>query len=734
MYRRDYKFVEGVTCLVIKNESFNKLAGAVLGNYRLERFIGQSKIGPSFLARTDARSTYLVRFLTGPVDVAPKDYEEYLEHFQYQASQIATLQHPYILPLLDFGSYRGLPYLVSPHIPLRSLRTRIDKNGALNTFTVGRYLDQIATALEYAHEHSVLHGSLSVDSIFIRLDGQLVVADVGVKSLLELNRHNVLVNQLHEWSDGSAPEQLLGKPASPATDVYALGAVVYHLLTGSPVFQGNTLDEIAQLHLYASIPTLTQQRSDLPAGLYSILARALAKDPAQRFHQPGAFANAYHSNLGPMNRTRLPFVVSEAPSALTHQPLVMGVPADIQATEQALNNHTSTATDHMSGSVRLKPQSSNPHSLHGFSGDSLTLADNPRPILMRRFQRKHKQRTILIASLIGLFVVVGGALGITFLAQKSAATSNASGQVTFFSNQKIPGGQTNALNITIHNLTVPPAGYTYEAWIVNDQTEEVIDVGKLTEKSQAWALTYSGASSNLLAAGDKLEVTLEQGVVKVPAGKVILVGTFPVKAFSHIQHLLVSFPKTPGKIGFLIGLLEQTHLLNIQASVLQSVATSRNTIATECVAQSLLDIIEGTQGTHYQPLAEACNQQNVTATGDGFGLLGKGYLTDAEQHAALALSQPDATSGMHQHAALMDIALSNITTWVTTIEHDVLLLRAHPTNLASIQEITSLTDAVYHGIDVNGDGQIDPVVGEAGALSAYLQGQFMATLTLVPSA
>jgi len=69
--------------------------------------------------------------------------------------------------LLDFGVYRDVPYLISPHIPLRSLRTRIDKNGALNTFAVGRYLDQIATALEYTHEHSVLHGNLSVDSIFM---------------------------------------------------------------------------------------------------------------------------------------------------------------------------------------------------------------------------------------------------------------------------------------------------------------------------------------------------------------------------------------------------------------------------------------------------------------------------------------------------------------------------------------------------------------------------------------
>ncbi len=116
------------------------------------------------------------------------------------------------------------------------------------------------------------------------------------------------------------------------------------------------------------------------------------------------------------------------------------------------------------------------------------------------------------------------------------------------------------------------------------------------------------------------------------------------------------------------------------------------------------------------------------------GLLGKGYVAGAEEHASLAISQPDAANVMRQHAALMDTALSNITGWVTTIEQDVLRLQAHPTDLSSIPEITTLADNAYHGVDVNGDGQIDPVAGEAGALTAYQQGQLMATLSLVPSA
>jgi serine/threonine protein kinase len=707
---------------MLKPTSFDKLAGTTLGNYRLERFIGQSKIGPTFLARADSATTYLLRFLEGPMFMSSRDHEVYLEHFQYQAGQVSALQHPYILPLLDFGVYRGFPYLVSPHIPLRSLRSRVEKNGVLNTFTVGRYLDQIATALEYSHEHAVLHGSLSVDSIFIRLDGQLVVADVGVRSLLGLNAQDTARNQLLEWSEAYAPEQLLGKPASPMTDVYALGMVVYHLLTGTPVFEGSTPDEIAQQHLYASVPPPGLLRSDLPPGLYSILVRALAKDPAQRYHQPGAFANAYHNAIGSTNRTRMPFVIaSEVPTVL---PYGAGAPTtDTPFTERARsNNH------HISGSTSL---SSIPHSLHGFSDDvPLKRTGNPRQALMDRFGRKQRRRTLLTVALVALLVLVSGVAGITLLAQKGSTMSSAGGQVTFYANQSDPAGQTNSLHITIQHLAAPPAGNNYAAWIINDQSEALLSLGRLAENGQTWSLTFSGSSSNLLTVGDKLEITQEQGVVTAPTGTVILSGTFPVMAFQHVQHLLVSFPETPGKVGMLIGLLQQTHLLDSQAVVLQSVSTSRDPVTIGCVTQGMLNIVEGTQGAHYQPLSVTCSGRNVAVAGDGFGLLGKGFVAGAEEHASLALSQKDATSVMRQHATLMNIALTNVTGWVTTIEHDLLHLRSHPTDLSALQEITTLADDAYHGVDVNGDGQIDPVAGEAGALTAYQQAQLMATITL----
>jgi hypothetical protein len=386
----------------------------------------------------------------------------------------------------------------------------------------------------------------------------------------------------------------------------------------------------------------------------------------------------------------------------------------------------------MTGSPPSTPPSSLRHSLHGFPGDTPASVDGgPRPDLLRRLGRRNRQRSALVIALAVVLVFASSAIAITLLSQKGDAAS-ASGQVTFFAGQDDPAGQTNSLRITVQHLAAPAANGVYQAWILNDQSEQVLALGRLTEKGQVWSLTFSSASSNLLEVGDTLEVTQEQGVASAPAGQVILSGTFPRKAFQHVQHLLVSFPPTPDKIALLVGVLQQTHLLDSQATLLQSIAPGRDATTIACLTQGMLDIIEGEHGADYQPLAGSCARQSGVAAGDGYGLLGKGFVAGAEQHAALALRQPDATILMHQHAALMDIALTNVSGWLATIEQDLLRLRAHPTDLSPLGKISALADAAYHGVDANGDGQVDAVAGEAGAMAAYVQGQLMATLTLTP--
>ena len=376
--------------------------------------------------------------------------------------------------------------------------------------------------------------------------------------------------------------------------------------------------------------------------------------------------------------------------------------------------------------------------------DAPTLKDTP-PIPRRGGSPLASARVRVIIAL-ALIVLVGGSLGIFAILKNGSGSnatlgSHASGQITFFDNPNGVPSHTDAVAMSIQNLESPPSGFQYDAWMVNDATEQNIALGTLTPSGHTFSLNYAGdskngqAGTNLLGAGNKVLITLEQGSVNAPTGQVILSATFPPKAFIHIRHLLFSFPITPNKIGLLVGLLGQVQLLNVQSLSLQNALANHNWTAIRCAAQSLIDIIEGTQGADYRPLSPTCLSLGISAAGDGFGILGNtGYDLLASEHASLAATQPDSTANIRLHASHVEIAMTNIKNWATKIEQDALTLRASPNNSALIQEVATLSDHIFHGIDTNGDGRVDPVLGEAGAITAYNEGQLMATLPVVVGA
>ena len=346
----------------------------------------------------------------------------------------------------------------------------------------------------------------------------------------------------------------------------------------------------------------------------------------------------------------------------------------------------------------------------------------------------NSRRLALIVAAI-LLIIAGSTIALV-LKNTSNTGGNVAGGVPTglvrFVDSQNSQGHTDSLNINIVSLAAPPAGSQYYAWFINDQNEQTIALGQLTANSQGFSLTHNGNGTNLLGLGDKLEVTVEQGKPTLPTGKVVLTGIFPPHAFIHIKHLLFAFPTTPNHIGLLVGMLSQAQQLNAQAQLLQNAVASRNTFTIQCVAQSMIDIIEGAKGLHYQPLSPECAFQNVNIAGDGYGLLGpNGYIATAQAHASLAATQNDSTPLIRVHAGHVEICANNIQGWVTTVDQDALALLAHPDHDSNVQEMLTLSDHAYHGVDINSDEQIDPVPGEGGAITAYIHGQLMATLTLV---
>jgi eukaryotic-like serine/threonine-protein kinase len=310
---------------MVERSPFDSLIGATLGNYCLEELIEQNEASSVYKARnTLAGALFRLRVIVVPSDMKPEDRIVYLGRLQREANQVAVLQHRHILPLVDYAMHsassdpKGIswPYLVSPYLSMKSLSSLLAQKGPIDATITGRYLDQIASALEYTHEQAVLHGNLTTNCIFVNQDGNLLVADFGVLDMLHAgdgfnrtdNRKGVY--GMNEAS-APAPEQILGQNIDTYTDVYALGAILYRLLTGHRVFRGKTRDEMIQLHLQAPIPSLTLWRSDLPKALDEVIARAMAKDPAQRYLHPGEVANAYHLIVAPHDKQRVPFIVSK---------------------------------------------------------------------------------------------------------------------------------------------------------------------------------------------------------------------------------------------------------------------------------------------------------------------------------------------------------------------------------------------------------------------------------------
>jgi serine/threonine protein kinase len=694
---------------------YETLVGSSLGPYRLEQLLEMGELGPVFLARgTDSR-TYRLRLLPVSGDMPPQQRSDYLDAAQAGLMTLATLQHPHILPLQDYGQWHGVPYLVYPYLPLRSVSARLAQNGPPDLLTLGRYVDQIASALEYAHEHGVLHGQLTTDHLYLQMDGQILVADFGVRRLIELGAPAGTADLLRFGGETVAPELALGRPADTRTDVYEFGGVLYRLLTAEPVFFGGSVEEIADQHVRAAPPRPSARRGGVPTGLDGLIAATLAKDPSRRPTQPGVVANAYHQIVSPNGASRMPFI---ATSAATSRPASRPPGVGRSATVQPQERRRPPADDY---------------------GAYSAIADG-RPPSLRAPRRPGR---ILLYALLTLGLVATAGLAL-FVYLGGAASAQPSAQVLFSEAGDGRTGQTNALQITAQHLPSLPTGSEYDAWLIDTQSEHVLALGALAPQGQQYVVRFSGNSvGNLLTAGNIIEITQEQSGVSVPVGKVIARAAFPDKVLVHLHHILSAFPATPGKIGLITGVVAQSKLLSDHARALQA-AGAQDQVGMLCETQAMINLLEGQQGPEYQAITPACAARLTLAQGDGYGLLGArttdsyttdvkgGYIPGALEHTSLAATQPDASAELRANAQLVEVALGNVQTWDTILVRDLIGLQRTPSDTTKLAEIVMLAGNAYAGVDANNNGKVEAIQGEGGAVTAYQQAQLMATLTLAP--
>src|SRR5712691_6304161 len=274
-------------------ELLNRLQSALADRYRLDREIGAGGMATVYLAQDLRHGRAVALKVLRPELAAVIGAERFLAEIQLTAN----LQHPHILPLFDSGEADSYLFYVMPYVEGETLRDRLTREKQLPVADAVRIAGEVASALDYAHRHGVVHRDIKPENILIH-DGQAMVADFGIAlaaskaSGERMTETGMSLGTPHYMS----PEQAMGEREITArSDVYALGCVLYEMLTGDPPFTGSTAQAIVARVVTESPRSLTAQRRTIPPGVEAAVLTALEKLPADRFASAAEFAAALAS-------------------------------------------------------------------------------------------------------------------------------------------------------------------------------------------------------------------------------------------------------------------------------------------------------------------------------------------------------------------------------------------------------------------------------------------------------
>ena len=257
------------------------------GRFRIERELGRGGMATVYLAE-DTRHDRLVA-----IKVMRPELTSVLgaERFLREIRTAARLQHPHILPLHDSDEADGLLYYVMPYVEGESLRDRLHRESQLPLDDALRIVAEVADALDYAHRQDVVHRDIKPENILLS-GGHALVMDFGIARAISSASGDKLTQTGLAIGTPAymPPEQASGERAIDGrTDTYALGCVLYEMLSGNPPFTGSTAQAVVARHLVDPVPPIRTVRPEVPVAVERAVSRALAKSPADRFPTAGAF-------------------------------------------------------------------------------------------------------------------------------------------------------------------------------------------------------------------------------------------------------------------------------------------------------------------------------------------------------------------------------------------------------------------------------------------------------------
>ena len=467
-----------------------------IAGYRLDSCIGQGSAAAVYLARDERGDRRVALKVMVPELARDADFRIRLIR---EARAAATLGHPHVIPVFEADETGGTLYVAMHYVRGGDARSLLSQLGPLPPGYAGQIIAQIASALDAAHARGLTHRDVRPTNILLDGDAgdaatgdHAYLSDFGMGKVFTLGQV-ISADQAGGSLHYLAPEQIEGRPVDGRADLYSLACTGFELLCGAPPFGPDQGQTLMYAQIYADPPAVSARRAGLPAAVDSVLATALAKDPADRYPSCGRFAEELRAALGvgpgersgPVRPRQAPAVADDRPTVASDRSTVVGdLPTVASDRSAALRERTALLEE--------RP-AARPLPLVRGAADAPYVADPGPPEPRRRALR------FVLAAAAVIAVIAAAVAGVALSKRSAPAQSTASS----------PAGRSPSPTSTAVSATSSPSGTVLAA-------QQAAALGTLLTSSAAartalhQAVAQVSACANLPAAVSKLQDVVNQ--------------------------------------------------------------------------------------------------------------------------------------------------------------------------------------------------------------------------------
>ena len=315
------------------------LAGKMLGNYRVVERIGRGGMAAVYKAYQPALERHVAIKVIHQQLTA--DDAQFLKRFQREARAVATLRHPNIVQVFDFGTQDDVSYMVMEYLEGHTLKAELNalagRGETMPLAEVARIFEAVADALDYAHRQGMVHRDIKPANVMLTTKGEVILTDFGIARIVGGTQYTA-TGAVVGTPAYLSPEQGQGERGDERSDIYALGVVLYEMVTGKVPFDADTPLAVIFKHISDPLPPPRQFNPGIPAALEQVILKAMAKSPDDRYQTVGGMMLAVSEALvAPDAAVAGGLSPDEAP-AVAEVPVVIEAPAmaEVAAIDEAL--------------------------------------------------------------------------------------------------------------------------------------------------------------------------------------------------------------------------------------------------------------------------------------------------------------------------------------------------------------------------------------------------------------